>query len=89
MKGAGTALQEAAVAALREVEGLNGIYDAPPLQAGAPFAIVEVGLESDWSHKSGAGREVRLAVTVRDKGERAVRLPWRSTATWTGGGSSA
>jgi hypothetical protein len=36
----------------------------------APYAIVETGPEIDWSHKSGAGRELRLAVTLRDKGER-------------------
>ena len=73
MSGAGEALQAAALAALRAVEGL-GVYEGPPVQAAFPHAIADAGLESDWSHKSGSGREVRLAVTIRDKGERPVRL---------------
>ena len=62
------------MAALRAVEGLNGIYDGPPLGAAFPHAVIETGPESDWSHKSGEGRELRLAVRVQDKGERPGRL---------------
>jgi hypothetical protein len=36
--------------------------------------VVEIGPESDWSHKSGEGRELRLALTLWDRGERPVRL---------------
>jgi hypothetical protein len=36
--------------------------------------VVEAGPETDWSHKSGTGREVRIAVSLFDKGERPVRL---------------
>ena len=36
--------------------------------------MIGTGLELDWGHKDGAGREVRLAVTRRDKGERSGRL---------------
>lgn len=71
--GAGETLAEAAMAALGRLAGLNGAYDGPPLQAVHPFAVVEAGPETDWSHKSGEGREVRLAVTIRDKGERPTR----------------
>lgn len=74
MSGAGAALVEAALTALRAVEGLNAVTDGPPLAAAFPYAIVEAGPESDWSHKSGEGRELRLAVLVRDKGERPTRL---------------
>ncbi len=74
MSGAGEALATAAAAALGGVAGLNGVYDGPPLQAAFPYALVEAGPESDWSHKSGEGRELRLAVTIRDKGERPARL---------------
>ena len=74
MSGAGQALAEAALAALRTVDGLNGSYDGPPLSAAFPYAIVETGPESDWSHKSGEGRELRLSILVRDKGERPARL---------------
>ena len=74
MTGAGAGLQAAAVAALRAANRIGGVYDGPPLQAAFPYAVVEVGPEGDWGHKSGAGREVRLAVTVRDEGERPARL---------------
>ena len=73
-QGAGEALSAAAIAALRGLAELNGAYDVAPTQAVHPFATVDVGLESDWSHKSGEGREVRLAVTIRDQGERPARL---------------
>jgi hypothetical protein len=71
---AGRQLQATAVAALRAAPGIGGVYDGPPLQAAFPYALVEAGPESDWGHKSGSGREVRLAVTVRDEGERPARL---------------
>lgn len=74
MSGAGEALCEAAVAALAGVGGIGRVYDAPPLQAAVPYALVQCDLESDWSHKGGGGREVRLAATVFDKGERPERL---------------
>jgi hypothetical protein len=73
MSGAGEALQAAAAEALRQI-GALGVYDGPPVQAAVPYAAVEAGPESDWSHKSGAGREVRIAVSLFDKGERPVRL---------------
>ncbi|HLL59542.1 MAG TPA: DUF3168 domain-containing protein [Allosphingosinicella sp.] len=71
---AGQQLQAAAIAALRVAPGIGGVYDGPPLHAAFPFAVVDVGPESEWGHKSGSGREVRLAVTVRDEGERPARL---------------
>jgi hypothetical protein len=74
MSGAGQALVEAVLEALRAVEGLNGVYDGPPLTAAYPHAIVEAGPEIDWSHKSGEGRELRLAIVIRDKGEHPARL---------------
>lgn len=74
MSGASPILQAAAIAALQGAEAMGGVYDGPPLQAAFPHALVECGPESDWSHKSGTGREVRLAVTIRDEGERPARL---------------
>lgn len=74
MSGAGQALSEAALAALRTVEGLNAVSDGPPLTGAFPYATVEAGPESDWSHKSGEGRELRLAILVHDKGESPKRL---------------
>jgi hypothetical protein len=72
MSGAGWALQAAAIEALEALE-LGGIYPGPPLQAAFPYAVVECGAETDWGHKNGRGREVRLAVTLRDAGERPDR----------------
>lgn len=71
--GAGETLQAAAAAALRALEGLS-VHEGPPVQAAFPYAVADAGFEADWSHKSGSGREVRLAVTIRDGGERPVRL---------------
>jgi hypothetical protein len=79
MSGAGQALAEAALAALGGLDGLNGAWDGPPPTAAFPYALVETGPESDWSHKSGEGRELRLSILVRDKGERPGRL--RALAT--------
>lgn len=74
MRGAGEPLAAAVMASLEGVQGLSGCYEGRPLQATFPYALVEAGLETDWGHKSGNGREVRLAVTVRDEGERPARL---------------
>ena len=74
MSGAGPALQQAAIEALQSAAGIGGVYDGPPLQAAFPYAVVEFGPESDWSHKTARGREVRLALTIRDQGERPARL---------------
>lgn len=74
MTGAGETLAAAARSALDAIAGLNGVYDGPPVQAVFPYARVDAGPESDWSHKNGEGRELRLAVTIRDQGERPARL---------------
>jgi hypothetical protein len=73
VSGAGAALTAAAIEALEALE-LGGIYPGPPLQAAFPYAIVECGAESDWGHKSGRGRALRLAVILRDAGERPDRV---------------
>jgi Protein of unknown function (DUF3168) len=73
MMSASQALQAVLVAVLGAGTGL-AVYDAPPAQAVFPYATVECGPETDWGHKSGKGRELRVAVTVRDCGERPVRL---------------
>jgi hypothetical protein len=69
---AGAALAAAAIDALAAL-GLGGVYPGPPLQAASPYAVVECGAETDWGHKGGAGREIRLAVILRDSGERPER----------------
>jgi hypothetical protein len=73
MSQAGQELQEQVIEALGAVAGL-GVFPLAPVQAAYPFATVDAGLETDWGNKSGAGREVRLAVTIRDKAERSERV---------------
>jgi hypothetical protein len=69
---AGGALQAALAATLETIELLSGIYDGPPARAPFPYAVIDAGNESDWSHKNGAGREVLVAVTLWD--EQPARL---------------
>lgn len=63
---AGAALQTAVVSALAAVTELTGVFDGPPARAAYPYAAIDASVESDWSHKSGLGREVLLAVTLWD-----------------------
>lgn len=70
---AAEALVTAVMTALQGLEGV-GVYDGTPVRASFPYATVEAGAETDWSHKSGAGRELRIAVTLHDRGERPTRL---------------
>ncbi len=71
---AGAALQDAAITALSGIQALNGAYPGRPIQAALPYATAEIGGEADWGHKSGAGREVRLLVTIEDAAERPNRV---------------
>lgn len=63
---AGGELQIAVAASLGGVPALTGVFDGAPARAAFPYAVIDASLESDWSHKSGGGREVMLAVTVWD-----------------------
>lgn len=67
-------LVAAAVAALGEVEGLNGAYDGLPVKASLPYAVIAIGQERDWGWKGGDAREIRMTLTIRDASERPVRL---------------
>lgn len=68
------ALIAAAGAALKTVPGLTGVHEAAPVQAAIPYVTVAAGMEGDWGHKSGAGRELRLSILLRDAGESPARL---------------
>ena len=63
---AGGALQAAVAASLAQVSELTGVFDGPPARAAFPYAAIDASSETDWSHKSGGGREVMVAVTVWD-----------------------
>lgn len=69
---AGSALQAALANALGSEARLTGIYDGPPARASFPYGVIDAGSEGDWSHKSGGGREVLVALTLWD--EEPVRL---------------
>jgi len=72
--GAGEAVLVAAAGLLETVPGIGAVYRGAPRRAAFPHAVVDGGVESDWGHKNGAGREVRFALVLRDGGERADRL---------------
>lgn len=63
---AGGALQSAIAGALCGIGGLTGVFDGPPARAAYPYVALDATTESDWSHKSGAGREVLVAITLWD-----------------------
>lgn len=71
-------LGEALVAALTAHAGVmrvvTAVFDAPPVRAARPYAEVAEALLTDWSTKDMAGREGRIAIVLRDAGERPVRL---------------
>lgn len=65
-------LQTALAAALQQIPELTGVFDGAPPRAPFPYLVLNGGTESDWSHKSGTGRELMVAVTVWD--DQPVRL---------------
>jgi Protein of unknown function (DUF3168) len=78
MSNAVQAVQMAAIAALEAhpvlAQRLTGVFDGPPVRAGFPYISIADSLSSDWSTKTVAGREIRLAMTVWDDGEEPARL---------------
>ncbi|MES2442783.1 MAG: DUF3168 domain-containing protein [Pseudomonadota bacterium] len=71
-------LHEALVAALAGHAPLTaivtGVFDAPPVRAARPYALIEETVLTDWSTKDMAGREGRITLVSFDEGERPVRL---------------
>jgi hypothetical protein len=55
-------------------EGLAGIFDALPVRAATPHAVIGEALLSDWGTKDMAGREARVVVSLFDAGESPARL---------------
>lgn len=55
-------------------EGLAGVFDAPPVRAATPHAVIGEAQLSDWGTKDMAGREVRVVVSLHDAGESPARL---------------
>lgn len=78
MTGVASLLQAAVKAALERhaplAETLVGVFDAPPIRAATPHALIEEAVFVDWGTKDIAGREGRFAVTLNDAGEGPARL---------------
>ena len=70
---AGAVLQAGVVARLADALDC-AVFDAPPVRAAIPHAVVEDPVLGDWSSATWRGREGRLVVTLHDGGERPVRL---------------
>jgi hypothetical protein len=66
------ALQAAVVAALKGAGVVA--FDAPPVRAALPHAVVEEAVLADWSTTTWEGREGRLSIRFLDAGERPVRV---------------
>ena len=78
MSGAGTALRAAMIDALRAdpvlAATLNGVFAGPAVRTSPPYAEIAETLSVDWDTKDRRGREVRLAVLVRDATETPARM---------------
>lgn len=71
-------VQAALIAVLGAADGIagivSGLFDGPPARAAYPYLTIGEGLAFDWSHKTGRGREHRLAITLWDEAGNAARL---------------
>ena len=67
----GTALQGALVAA---VGAVVTTFDAPPVRAALPHAVIEDAVLARWGGAGIDGREGRVRIVLHDAGERPVRL---------------
>jgi hypothetical protein len=76
---AGSSLQAAVAQALSTIGEFSGVYDGPPTRAPYPYVVIDTANETDWSHKSGEGREVLVALTIWD--EQPIRLRELADAT--------
>lgn len=73
MSTAAITVQRALMAALQGL-AVTAIYDGPPPDAAYPYAAISDGSTSDWSHKTGRGREHRLSIAIWDDGAVPARL---------------
>lgn len=71
---AGTALAAAIGEALAILPLAGGVHQGAAIGAAFPNAAIEIGPESEWGAKDRMGRNVRIAVTLADKGADPARL---------------
>lgn len=48
---------------------LNAISEDAPLRSALPWLAIVASASADWSHKTGEGREVRIAVELQARGD--------------------
>ncbi len=48
---------------------VNAIEEEGPVATSAPAIAIVASAAADWGHKTGAGREVRLALEITDRGD--------------------
>ncbi|WP_294334621.1 DUF3168 domain-containing protein [uncultured Sphingomonas sp.] len=56
------------------VAQVNGIFDAPSHRTPRPYLLVDDPVLTDWSTKDQDGREVRIAVLVKDSAQARKRV---------------
>ena len=67
-------MQKAVVVALAEVPGLTGVFDGPPADAAAPYAVIGPGLVTDAGTKTEVSHDHRMLVTIWDDRPGGARL---------------
>ena len=71
---ASLAVQKAVAAALADVPGLTGVFDGPPADAAAPYALIGPDLMTDAGTKTEVAHDHRLLVTIWDDRPGVARL---------------
>jgi hypothetical protein len=67
-------VQKALVDALAGLNGLSGVYDGPPADAPAPYAVIGPHIVVEWGTKTETGHEHRLLLTLWDDQPGSTRL---------------
>ncbi|MBN2972938.1 DUF3168 domain-containing protein [Roseomonas aeriglobus] len=84
MSGATAAARTALATLLRAdpvlAATLNGVVEGPAVRASTPYAEIGEAVAGDWGTKDRAGRELRLAVILRDAAETSTRIGTLVTA---------
>ena len=71
---ASLAVQKAVAAALADVPGLTGVFDGPPADAAAPYALIGPDLMTDAGTKTEVAHDHRVLVTIWDDRPGVARL---------------
>lgn len=48
---------------------LSAVSEEAPLRASLPWLAIVASASADWSHKTGIGREVRVAIELQTRGD--------------------